>query len=392
MTLPDESPKFKTGVAWYRNEAYYRAMAKHYLDAVRKVERGTKQLDEVLNAAEFNVSRLIFESNLIEGAGLPDEGKTQKVIEANFPAIPRERERHVPFFEREGGLDGLFSKAKLEEICRAIERSGLRAEAVTPSASFAGEPRVFREVVQHFQAIDAAIDVILDWRDSAIAENVRDRINHAYASNDRKREERLHELYEVLGRKPIRHRRPFTHTNLRKLHRILADGLMPEDASVPAGTYRIDNRSVGWDIAFPGPELVRPAMDGFIRQSDELLTGLARGRSGKDAIETAAEISYHFVRIHPFPDFNGRISRIIMNMVFQSAGCYVPIAIRGDGKGRKRYFSALKRANDGDMRRLETLIAMRVTETFQEIDDNLRLAGVPTLLEPDSGDAGGGVV
>jgi len=207
----------------------------------------------------------------------------------------------------------------------------------------------------------------------------RDVLKSKHKDDRKKRDEELRKLYKVLNVERIRHRRIFTHTGLKNLHRVLAHGLMPDDAGVPAGKYRIDSRSVGWDIAFPAPELVRESMSNFLRESDELLMDFIRGESDKDLLQLAAQISYHFVRIHPFPDFNGRLSRIIMNMVLLMGRCPVPIAIRGDKKGKDRYFTALRHANSGNMKSLDALVAMEVVEAFQGIDKNLELAGLPTI-------------
>ena len=68
--------------------------------------------------------------------------------------------------------------------------------------------------------------------------------------------------------------------------------------------------------------------------------------------------------------------------------CVIPIAIRGDRKGRQQYFTALRHANRGMIQSLGALIAKRVTETFQEIDANLELAGLPTIWSVDVGKDG----
>ena len=384
----EKAPEFRAGAPWYRNGDYYRYAAKAYLERLARLGPECKQAPEIFNSIAFNRARLIFESNLIEGAGLPSEGETRKLIEEHFPALPGQLKDYTRFFGQEGGLDALLSKDKLNDMRREIRKSGLPPEKVIASVSFAGRPRAFREVLQHYQALDYARYLTANWLVSVLAEMTRDTLKTSYQGNPKKRDAELRKLRRAFKKKRIRHKRVFTHTNLKKLHRVLAHGLMPDDAGVPAGRYRIDNRSVGWEIAFPAPELVQESMNNFVQRSDELLKNLISPGSETDLFQTAAEISYHFVRVHPFPDFNGRLSRIIMNMVLPLGACIIPIAIRGDRKGRQRYFTALRHANRGKMHSLGALIAMRVTETFQEVDGNLELAGLPTIWSVDVGKDG----
>ena len=377
----EEPPKFRPKAPWYRNGDYYAYIADEYLQKLYTLHEETPEWSEVSNSMAFNRTRLIFESNLIEGAGLPSEGETRRLIEEHFPVLPGRPRDYFPFLGKDGGLKIPLSKDNLKEVRRAIKQSGLPRGKVIPSVSFSGKSRAFREVLQHYQALEHAQHLARDWWDSISTEYLR--VIGALLLKKGDRDDEFPQILKEVNVERLRHKRLFAHTNLKKLHRVLAHGLVPNDAGVPAGQYRIDNRSVGWDLAFPAPELVRESMDNFVGRSDRLLMGVVLVDSGGALYQTAAEISYHFVRVHPFPDFNGRLSRIIMNMVLWIGGCPIPIAIRGDRKGRKRYFTALRHANRGNMKFLEALIAMRTTETFQEIDANLELAGLPTIWSVD---------
>merc|ERR1739848_216379 len=55
-------------------------------------------------------------------------------------------------------------------------------------------------------------------------------------------------------------------------------------------------------------------------------------------IQFAAEAHYRLVKIHPFQDGNGRLSRLLMNLILMRAG-YPPTLIRVED--RRRYFAAL---------------------------------------------------
>jgi len=55
-------------------------------------------------------------------------------------------------------------------------------------------------------------------------------------------------------------------------------------------------------------------------------------------VEFAAQAHYRLVKIHPYPDGNGRLSRLLMNIILMRAG-YPPTLIRVED--RRKYFGAL---------------------------------------------------
>lgn len=72
-------------------------------------------------------------------------------------------------------------------------------------------------------------------------------------------------------------------------------------------------------------------------------------------IELAAWTHAEFVRIHPFPDGNGRTSRLIMNYQLMING-YLPINISTED--RVRYYESLDRyASKGELDMFADLVA-----------------------------------
>jgi Fic family protein len=171
----------------------------------------------------------------------------------------------------------------------------------------------------------------------------------------------------------------FTERLILSLHKTIASDIMPEGSKVDAGHYRIDNRIAGWDMPFPSPELVPRMMTEFFLRADNHMQKSSSGEI--NIFETAALISHDFVSIHPFPDFNGRVSRVIMNMVLQAFLCPFPVSLKATGRERHSYFSSLRKANNGKIAPLASLIAKRVVETFVELDRHLRKASVQRLLD-----------
>ena len=68
-----------------------------------------------------------------------------------------------------------------------------------------------------------------------------------------------------------------------------------------------------------------------------------------------------------------------MNMILLRGGVPWPVSIRGNKLGRKRYLTALRHANREKPESLAALIALRTIEIFQEVDENLALAGEATI-------------
>lgn len=62
-----------------------------------------------------------------------------------------------------------------------------------------------------------------------------------------------------------------------------------------------------------------------------------------------AQLHHRFILIHPFDDGNGRIARLLLNYVLMRLG-YPPLVIKN--KDRKTYFSALQKADAGNMEAL----------------------------------------
>jgi Fic/DOC family len=76
-------------------------------------------------------------------------------------------------------------------------------------------------------------------------------------------------------------------------------------------------------------------------------------------IERLAELHAAFERIHPFPDGNGRVGRLVLTLLLVRYG-YPPAVIHKDD--RTRYLKALARADDRDPGPLGELLARSVRE------------------------------
>lgn len=310
---------------------------------------------EILAMEEMQIVRTIYESNLIEGAGLSSEGATKKLIDEYFPKIPSEPVKTSSI--KDDILDQAISSSRVQDFFQFSEQYGLSSEVtrnITVSVQFAGKSKEISEVLCHRIAIQSMYGFVFETKKAGM-QNLLDAKKKTV---------------------PL-----FSEERLKKLHRELADGLLPNDCTVSAGEYRNDNRFVD-HVRFPTPELLNDCMKKWVEDSNILIEDLIHRKI--HPIRAAAKISYDFVMIHPFPDFNGRMSRLIMNMVLTGAGLPFLIDLRGNGKNKKRYFTALQHANRGKITSLSALIALRGNEILDETLENLRKAGCKVTVPSSS--------
>lgn len=157
-------------------------------------------------------------------------------------------------------------------------------------------------------------------------------------------------IYTLSKRKTIRE------ADIRKLHRLFYLTIDERNA----GHYRKERVFItGSKYPLPSPEAVPVMMKEFI---EDLST--ERGRLHK--VHFAAKAHKDFVMIHPFIDGNGRVARLLMNLILLQEGyciAVIPPALRAE------YIRTMERAreDDGDFIRF---IAEAVKETQK---DYLRL-------------------
>ena len=141
-----------------------------------------------------------------------------------------------------------------------------------------------------------------------------------------------------------------TEVFIRNIHRILLKEPYVVEAVTPEGTrtkrtitigdYKTASNNVststGETYYFTPPEQVKPAMsdllDWYRRMED----------TGEHPIIIASTFHYRFVRIHPFDDGNGRMARLLMNMILIKHGYTVALIRR---EGRNDYIDHLEMAD-----------------------------------------------
>ncbi|MCY4529124.1 MAG: Fic family protein [Chloroflexi bacterium] len=137
---------------------------------------------------------------------------------------------------------------------------------------------------------------------------------------------------------------------IRNLHRILLKEPYEKEAETPEGqrvtrTISIGDykttpnnvtTSTGETYYFTPPDQVKSAMGDLI---DWYRT---KESEGEHPIIIAATFHYRFVRIHPFDDGNGRMARLLMNMILIKHGYTVSLIRHDDQDG---YLGQLEKAD-----------------------------------------------
>ncbi len=142
--------------------------------------------------------------------------------------------------------------------------------------------------------------------------------------------------FEALGyvRRLARGRRALGELDVRNLHRLVLLRSAPEIAGRYADQGRYVLTGAGQQ-AFPSPAEVPALMGGFA----DWLAGAG------DEPDAAFSAHLRLVQIHPFNDGNGRVARLLMNLLLLR-GEYVPVVVRLED--RVGYLEALAVAGEDD--------------------------------------------
>jgi Fic family protein len=156
----------------------------------------------------------------------------------------------------------------------------------------------------------------------------------------------------------IHEERPITESFIRELHQMILQEDYYNDAItttgeetrrlIKVGEYKQAPNHVktttGEIFRFASPEETPAEMDKLIQW---LRSEIEKGDDeALHPVALAALFHYKFIRVHPFDDGNGRLARILMNMLLMRAG-YPPSIIKAAEK--ESYYIALRKADGDDL-------------------------------------------
>lgn len=251
------------------------------------------------------------------------------------------------------------SRQRIVEIRRSVEHvatlaSELRSRIQSPGRSDVGVSRIHRtQEVYESNAIEGVGLPIK--RTHALLNSVGDRGDDAAAYVEWALMEGIREdrhTYEVIGldaarslAKSLAHdvHRPLTESDVRSLHKIIMGEVDH------AGMYK------RFHVSIAGSDHVPPAPTDAPAQVAELVAWINGLEGSPDSasstiIESAATHAW-FAHIHPFEDGNGRVARLLSNLVLSRR--YLPPLIVRNKSDRGRYIDSLGASDSaGDLTRL----------------------------------------
>jgi len=144
----------------------------------------------------------------------------------------------------------------------------------------------------------------------------------------------LREIFEVTNhakafayvKQCVAEGRPLDENTVKDIHQILMENIFP------GGIYRdVNVRISGAGFSPPSPNEMYIQVKNFFADIPF--------KTGIPSLELAAWMHAEFVRVHPFKDDNGRVSRMIMNYQLMLSG-WLPVSVPKEE--RLRYYEALE--------------------------------------------------
>lgn len=165
----------------------------------------------------------------------------------------------------------------------------------------------------------------------------------------------LREIYETKNTRKanelvFENRFDVTIKDIIKIHKILV-----ENTGVQTGFKKLPNFLLMRNVRTTAPENVEGEMTKLVRWYHE-------NKNKLHPVRLASEFHGIFERIHPFEDGNGRVGRMLINVILVK-NKYSPIIIRKTM--RPSYFSALEAHDNGYKDKLLRFIIEKVENTFK---------------------------
>lgn len=145
----------------------------------------------------------------------------------------------------------------------------------------------------------------------------------------------------------------FTETDVLKLHQLFYHRI----DSAHAGNYRTTG------VIITGTDYLPPSANQVPQAMAQWIAGLPASYKQYHPVELAARVHLDFVMIHPFVDGNGRVARLLMNLVLLQTGytiAIIPPIVRAD------YIAALVDANKGNATPFINFISAMSYETMKD--------------------------
>jgi Fic family protein len=149
----------------------------------------------------------------------------------------------------------------------------------------------------------------------------------------------------------IARKEEITESIIKELHRIILKGIDDREA----GCYRRHN------VRIVGASIIPPQSIKIEREMNNLINWYYENKFILPVPELASKMHYKFVCIHPFIDGNGRVSRLLMNLILMMNGYPPAIILHVD---RKKYYRILNEADNGNDSSFDNFIGRSIERSL----------------------------
>lgn len=146
-------------------------------------------------------------------------------------------------------------------------------------------------------------------------------------------------------------KKPITEEVIIEIHKIILRDIENEFI----GRYRPGQ------VRILGANFIPPNAVKIPKLMKEFSAWLKKNPDRLNEIEFSAQAHYKLVQIHPFIDGNGRVARLLMNLILIKNGYPLVIILNND---RQKYYRALNKANKGDFKDFYRITAQAVERSL----------------------------
>ena len=257
------------------------------------------------------------------------------------------------------GTDYAYEESRMPEFEELADRvRTMRAEGTLSS-------EVLYRLRKHFRIKNIYHSNAIEGNELAVGET-REVVEHGLTITgkplkDQAEARNLSHALDYLEELATRTATPITENDVRQLHAFVLEGISDE-----AGAYRTVPVAIsGSDYPPPGPESVPVKMAEFGRWLADVSVPADDAFAGVKGLFAAAVAHTWLVTVHPFVDGNGRVARLLMNLMLMRRGFPIAIVTKED---RLRYYDALEFSQAADLTPFVVLVTECIKESLEEYE------------------------
>lgn len=312
-------------MSWWENYKSDFILMLEYIKAIKE----RKDLDTFFKDYRTETMiRMVFESNTIENEGLDLTGTKRLFSEILQPALFELENKEI--IDEKGKI---LAKGIAEKLKKLTDNLDITDYHDSKLVLYKNKKKEFTTTLNHLTVMS-----IID----AIFRDVKEEVKN-YADI-------------------------FCSANLKQYHEFLSRGLENNNNGKP-GEYRVDGAYIDMDTIFLQPSLISEAVENALTI---LLKAL---KENKNMYLQVMIFVAKFIKIHPFGDCNGRLSRIILNLAFLYDDVPFYLVLRSNSRDKKKYIEAMQEFyQKKKISKFISVVSKAFIKQLEEINNNLELA------------------